>query len=230
MKKHTLTGTKRTEVGRKVKKIRKSGLIPATIYGKSIKSASISVQHDTFAKLYEETGETGLIELTVGDTMHPVLVHSLQVNPVTREMLHIEFHRVDLKEKVKANIAIISKGEAKAVAEKAGVFLQVLQEVEVEALPTQLPEHIEVDVTPLEKINDQITVADIHVPAGVTILTDKSISVFRIASIIVEKIEEVKPAEAVPGEEGEVPTAEEGEKKPEDTEAKTPGTDAEKSK
>ncbi|KKU81439.1 MAG: 50S ribosomal protein L25, partial [Microgenomates group bacterium GW2011_GWA2_47_8] len=187
MKKYSLTAVVRTLVGRKVKALRKEGKLPATVYGRGVKSASVTLQGDAFAKVYAETGETGLIELHVDPTSQssseasrgtrPVLVHTVQVDPVTNATLHVEFHQVDLKEKVHAKVPVELVGESPAITQKLGVLLTVLNDIEVEALPTELPEHIEVDVTKLVEVDQEVKVSDLAVPPSVTVLTEADLTV-----------------------------------------------------
>ena len=129
MKKHTLTAEKRTTIGRKVKQLRKQGKLPATVYGKKVKSESLVVAADTFGRVYSEAGETGLVELMVGTEVKPVLIHTVQKDPVYGQFLHVEFFQVDLKEKVKTRVPLVFVGEAAAVANKSGVLLTILDEL-----------------------------------------------------------------------------------------------------
>ncbi|MCX6791591.1 MAG: 50S ribosomal protein L25 [Candidatus Gottesmanbacteria bacterium] len=158
MKKYSLTAQPRDIVGRKVKQLRMQGAIPATVYGKNVKSVSVSVGAEAFAKVYKEAGETGLVELLINNgekqtaglpAGRPVLVHTLQRDPVSNHLLHIEFHQVDLKEKVHTKVPLLLTGDAPAVVGKLGVLLTLIDEVEVEALPTDLPEKLTVDVSKL---------------------------------------------------------------------------------
>lgn len=187
MKKHTLAIKKRDLVGRKVKQLRKTGFLPATVYGKNVKSVSVSVSKDQFLPVFGEVGETGLVELSVeGDTkdMRPVLIHSVQRDPVTSDLLHVEFHQVDLKEKVHANVPIEFIGTSAAVTDKIGVLLTVLDEVEVEALPANLPDKITVDVASLSDIGQEIKVGNLSVLAGVTLLTDAGLTVVTVGALV----------------------------------------------
>lgn len=196
MKKHILTAQVRDIVGRKVKNIRSQGQIPATIYGKNVKSVSVAVEAQAFEKVYKEAGETGLVELTVGKDMRPVLVHSLQKHPVDNQLLHVEFHQVDLKEKVHANVPLELAGDAPAVIGKVGVLLTLIDEVEVEALPTDLPEKIDVDVSNLKEVDQEVKVGELKVPPGATLLTDKDQSVVRVGALISKEAEAEAAAEA----------------------------------
>lgn len=230
MKKHLLNAKPRDIVGRKVKNLRKAGFIPATVYGKKIKSVSVSVPAETFSKVYKEAGETGLIDLSLDSEIRPVLVDSVQIDPVTSEALHIEFHQVDLKEKVTAQVPLEITGEPPAVTQKLGVLLSVLDEVEVEALPTDLPEHISVDVSHLEQVNDEIKVSNLDIPKGVTVKTDPALTIVKIGSLITKEAEqqaaeeEAAQAAAKAAEAPEAPAAEEAPTAP----AEQPAAPAEK--
>ena len=197
MKKYSLIAEPRTIVGRKVKQVRALGKIPATVYGKNVKSVSVTVDSDAFTKVYAAAGETGLVELTVGKEMRPVLVHTLQKDPVSNQLLHIEFHQVDLKEKVHAKVPIELMGDAPAVIGKLGVLLTLLDEVDVEALPMDLPEKLTVDVSILKEVNQEVKVGELTIPTGVTILTDKDQSVVRVGALISKEAEAEAAAEAV---------------------------------
>jgi large subunit ribosomal protein L25 len=196
MKKYSLTASPRDIVGRKVKTLRLQGQIPATVYGKNVKSVSVSVAATGFEKIYKEAGETGLVELAVGKDVRPVLVHTLQRDPVSNHLLHIEFHQVDLKEKVHTKVPLLFTGDAPAVAGKVGVLLTLIDEVEVEALPMDLPEKLTVDVSKLAEVNQEVKVGEIKVPSGVTVLTDKDQSVVRVGALISKEAEAEAAAEA----------------------------------
>jgi large subunit ribosomal protein L25 len=207
MKKHTLTAEPRNVFGRKTKLLRKNGQTPATIYGKGMKSESIAIATDVFTKMYAETGESGLIELTVGKMTHPVLVNVVQINPVTRDFLHVEFHKVDLKEKVQAKIPVTFIGSSPAVEDKSGVLLTLLDEIEVEALPTDLPETIEVDVSSLAKVDDEILAGSIKLGSAVTAVTPPESAIVRVAALISHAAQEEAAAEAAAQAEAKIESA-----------------------
>ena len=216
MSSHILQAETRTVLGKQVKTVRANGFTPATVYGKGVEPQTISVSAAEFKKVYHEAGETGLIELTIEGKKHPVLIHTVQVHPITAAILHVEFHEVNLKEKVHAEVPIELIGEPMAVKEKIGVLMPLMDHIEVEALPTELPEKIEVDITNLAAVNDQVIVGELTVPAVVTVLTDPTLIVVKIGAFVVEK--EPEPTVAAEPAEGETaPTEEakaEGEEKP----------------
>lgn len=215
MQKHTLSAEKRDLVGRKVKKIRLLGKIPATIYGKDVPSVSITIDKDQFKKIYAAAGGSGVVELSVdaenqstGRHGRPVLIHHIQVHPVTDELLHVEFYQVNLKEKVHTKVPIELTGEASAVTDKKGVVIQQLNEIEVEALPTDLPEKIEVDVASLSEVGQEIRVKDLKKTDGVEVLTDPESMIVNVGELISKEAEaaavaEETEAEAVATTEGE---------------------------
>ncbi|HSX09274.1 MAG TPA: 50S ribosomal protein L25 [Candidatus Saccharimonadales bacterium] len=208
MKHPQLTGDARTIFGKKLKKIRREGLLPGNVYGKGLNSYPLQIKLSDFQAVYKEAGETGLVDLSFDGKMKPVLIKNLQMDHVTRTPLHVDFYQVNLKEKVKATVAVVLTGEAKAVTDKVGLLIQNLSDVEVEALPDKLPENVELSVEHLAEIGEQVTVGDIKAPADVTILTDAGQTVAKIVEPVVE---EPEPEEAAEGEEGAEGEAAEGE-------------------
>ncbi len=190
MDRHTLTAQKRALVGKKVKRLRQKRLLPANIYGKGIESLAVTVTLAEFSKVYHETGETGLIDLTMENDSRPVLVHEVQLHPVTHDFLHVDFFQVDLRTKVKANVPIEISGTAPAVDQKLGVLLELLDEIVVETLPANIPEKMWVDVSNLQKVGDTVFVKDLRVPHGVVVLTDGEMEVVKIDELISKKTEE----------------------------------------
>lgn len=213
MKHHQLAVEKRSVLGKNVRKLRRDGLLPANIYGKGLPSIAIQVKTADFQEIFKEVGETGLIDITIDGTRHPVLVKNLQLEYPLRTPLHVDFYEVNLKEKVKTMVPLTIVGEPVAVTEKVGLLLQPLSEVEVEALPEELPETIEVNVEHLAAIDDGILVSDLKIPTGVEILTDGTQTVAKIAEPVQEEPEpEPEAAEGEAGPEGAEGAAEGGEK------------------
>jgi len=200
MKRYKLAVEKRKVLGKKVHKLRKEGFLPANIYGKGVKSLSVQIPYKDFEKVYKEAGLTGIIDVSVGDEIRPSLIHNVQQDYYKHILLHADFFQVNLKEKVKTMVKIITVGEPKAVSEKLGLLIQPLSEVEIEALPTDLPDKIGVNVEPLAILDAQITVGEIKVPTGVTILTDASQVVAKIGSLISKEAAEQAAAEQAAAE------------------------------
>jgi large subunit ribosomal protein L25 len=200
MKRFKLAVEKRKVVGKKVKKLRKEGFLPANIYGKGVKSQALQVPYKEFEKVYKEAGETGIVDVEVGGDVRPSLIHNVQQDYYNHTLLHADFFQVNLKEKVTTMVKVVTVGIPKAVSEKLGLLLQPLSEVEVEALPTDLPDKIEVNVEPLAEVNAQITVAEIKAPLGVTILTDENQVVAKIGELISKEAAAQAAAEAAAAE------------------------------
>jgi large subunit ribosomal protein L25 len=196
------------------------------MFGKGIKSQALQLPLKDFESVYKKVHETGLVDLAIGSETHPILIQNVQIHPITHIPIHADFFKVNLKEKVRASIPIVALGEPKAVVDKIGVLLQPLSEVEVEALPTDLPENLEVDVEGLSQIDDHLTIADLKAPSGVEILAEPGEMIFRIDELVSEEAEELAAeeeaeaqaaAEAAEGEgEGEKKEEAEGEEKKEE--------------
>lgn len=200
MKRYNLKVEKRTVLGKQVKALRRTGILPCNIYGKDLESTAVQVPEKDFLVVFKEAGETGLVDIELGDKKTPVLIHNMQKN-FRGKILHADFFQVNLKEKVKTMVPLEVVGEPAAVLEKIGILMNIISEVEVEALPAELPEKIEVNVEHLANINDQITVADLKVPEGVTVLTDGEQVVAKIAELISKEAQEQAAEEAAAAEE-----------------------------
>ena len=190
MQKHTLSVEKRTVFGKKLKALRRQGILPGNIYGKGIESTAVQLPTKEFKAIYDEVGASGVVYISLDGKEHPVLIHALAYDYVHNIPLHADFFQVNLKEKVRTMVSLEVVGEAEAVANKLGMLMQPVSEVEVEALPTDLPEHLEVDVTKLAEVGSHVTVADIKKPANVDILTDAEQVVASIAELVSEEAEE----------------------------------------
>lgn len=221
MKHAVLKADARQVVGKKVKKLRRDGLLPANVYGKGLSSLAIQVNLKEFQTVFKEVGETGLIDLQVNNDTRPVLVKNLQLQYPSHMPLHADFYQVNLKEKVKAMVPLEVTGEPKAVTDRIGILLQQVSEIEVEALPNELPENITVDVTNLAAIGDQITVEQLQIPPGIAVMTDPGQIIVKIDEPVQEEPEEPAPEEAAEGTEGEAAAegeeSEAGEKETEET-------------
>src|SRR5258708_3687083 len=201
MKRHVITVQKREVLGKKLKQLRREGILPGNVYGKDLQSLGVQLPIDEFQKIFKLTGSTGLVDLQVdGDKVRQVLIHNVAFDYRAQKPLHADFYQVNLKEKVTTMVPLEIVGEAPAVTEKLGQLLHTLSEVEVEALPTDLPENIQVDVTHLAALDDQITVADLKKPTGVEIKNDANQVIAKIAELVVEE-----PKEEAVAAEGEAP-------------------------
>ncbi len=228
MKRIKLVVEKRKVLGKKVKKLRKDGILPANIYGKDVKSLAVQVSVKEFDKVYKEAGVTGLVDVEIDSEVRPSLIHNVQLDYMTQLPVHADFYQVNLKEKVKTMAPIVLTGEAKAVTDKVGIILQPLAEIEVEALPTDLPENIEVNIEHLAAIDEQIAVSDLKIPQGVIVLTDPSQVVVKVGELISKQAQEQAAAEAAAAEAAKAETAAEGVTPTGGAEGAKPATEVEK--
>ncbi len=174
MNKYVLKAEKREIIGSKVRKMRKVGLIPATVFGKTVDSASIQISSVEFNRVYKQAGETSLIWISVdGEAKErPTLVKDLSNNPMTGKIVHIDFHQVNLKEKVTANVPVEIIGESDLIKSGAAVLDIHMDEVEVEALPTDIPEKLVFDISSLKEVGEHLLLSSAVLPSGVTLITD----------------------------------------------------------
>src|SRR4030042_2867519 len=210
MEKIELKAQKRKEFGRKVSKLRREGIIPANIYGSGFKSESIQVNYKDFAAVYKRAGETSVVEVALdGEKKElPVLIHNIQTDPVSDLPIHVDFLKIDLTKKVTADVPLELTGEAPAEKQGIGTLVQYLDEIEVEALPGDLPEKITVDVSGLTEVDQSIMVKDLSYDKTKVDIKENPEEV--VAKIEVQKVEVVEAPPAAPvGEvpvEGEIPT------------------------
>ena len=209
----TLKAQKRTITGRKVKNLRKQGILPANLFGNNITSQAIQIDTKDYLKVFSQAGETSLIDLEItGAKPVPVLISDYHIDPVTSAILHVDFHQVDLTQKVTANVPIDLIGESPAVKEQGGVLNSPLSEIEIEALPTDLLERIQVDISSLKNIGDMITVSQLTVDTSkVKLNAEPDAPVVMIQEPKVEEepepVAETPETEVAPGQEGETQPA-----------------------
>lgn len=159
-----LQAKERKIFGRKVKQLRKQGKIPANIFGPKTKSKAVTLDGSKFIEIFKQVGETGIIDLSVeGEkSPRPILISNLHLDPVTDSILHADLHQVDLKTKTTAEVQVETIGESPAV-KTGGILVLLKNEIEVEALPEDLPDKIELDVSSLNNIGDSLLSKDINI-------------------------------------------------------------------
>lgn len=185
---------KKRDLNIKLDELRKSGEIPAVFYGLGKETTSVSIPIIEFKKIWREAGESSAVKISLGETNIDVLIHEVQVDPVTSEPIHADFLAIDMKKKIQVNVPLEFVGISGAVKNGLGNLVKVLHEVEVEALPSDLPHNLTVDISPLETLENQIFVADIKLPSGVSVITDGTEVVASIIAQVEEK-EEVVPVD-----------------------------------
>jgi len=214
----TLTAEERTIFGKRVKRLRREGKIPAVIYGTLVdEPLSVTIEERELFRTYIDYGNISLVDVHLNGDTHTVYIRTVQQDPVTRAPLHAELFAPNLLVSMSASIPIILIGESPNLD---GAVTQLREYVEAQGLPTDLPGAIEVDVTGLEEIDDTVWVGDLTMPEGVELLTDEEEPIVRLMEVRIEVEPEDEEAEALEGEEAEA--AEEGE----ETEAAAEGEDA----
>ena len=224
----------RKELGKKVKSLREKGVLPAVLYGHKIKNLNLELDLKEFEKIYKEAGESSLIKLEVKNqkskTELPkeakvkkrtessltvdeflVLIHDIQFDHLTQKLIHIDFYQPELKEEVEVTVPLIFEGEAAAVKDLGGTLVKNISEVEVKALPQNLPHEIKVDIGNLKTFEDNILIKDLIVLKEVKILKGPEEIVAAVArpekveeeleKPVEEKVEEVEKVEKKPKEE-----------------------------
>ncbi len=168
-----LKASDRDVVGKKVKNLRKKGIIPAVLYGQGEGSKNISVKYLEFRNVYAEAGENAIIELEIDGKIVPTLIYDTQLEHMSGNFSHVDFLQVNMNEDVEADIPLEFIGESAAVKANGGILIKNLDEVSVKCLPSELPSKFEIDISVLATFEDQIKIGDIKVSAGVEILDDK---------------------------------------------------------
>lgn len=179
---YVLNAEPRSITGKKVKKLRAEGRVPAVVYGTSKQPLLITVARGELEKVYHRAGASSVVEVKLPDTTENVLIHEIAHHPVTGLFLHADFYQVRMDEKTKAMVPLVFENTetAPAIRELDGVLITNLNEVEVEALPRDLPHELVVDGSKLATFEDVVLVSDIPVPAGATIITDPETNILTV--------------------------------------------------
>lgn len=162
----------RTILGKKVSGLRKTGFIPAILYGHGKKPTAVTVVAKEFDKIFKQAGETTLLSLVVDGKKHNVFVHDLEKDSLSGRIIHIDFFEVKMDERIKVKVPFVFIGESQAVKADNGVLVRAMQEVEIEALPQDLPKEIAVDISFLKTFEDKIRVEDLALGNNIKILTN----------------------------------------------------------
>ena len=200
---------KRTIIRKRVKGLRKEGLVPAVLYGPKTEPIPIQCDGRELQRVLARAGGTNLISVRIGDAGKPkmALAREAQRDPITNELYHVDFYQVVMTEKVSAEVNIVFTGESPIVQQADAMLLQGTNSVEVECLPGDLIHSIEVDLSTLLEIDDAIYVKDLQVPENIAILNDGDEMVVKVQRLrVVEEEEEVEEVVEVAPEEVEVIT------------------------
>lgn len=221
----SLAASSRSEIGKQLRQLRSAGSLPAVMYGHKKETQSITVNEREFRKLYAEVGGSTLVNLKVDDEKAvKVLIHEVQQTAIRNDVLHVDFYQVNLKEKLRTSVPLEFVGVSDAVESLDGTFIATKDEVEIECLPDNLIQRIEVDISVLKTFEDAIHVSDLVVPENILIIDEADEMVASVTEPIsqeeLDALEE-KPEEVITTEfgteEGKVTgQADEDGKEPED--------------
>ena len=217
----SITLSARQVVGKKVKTLRREGVVPVHYYGSGIESQSLQAAGANLRRVVTEAGANIPVEVVVEGSAESDIcfVREVQWHPVNGTLLHVDFMHVDVTERVTAEVPVVLTGQSEAVRELGGVIIQPFQTLPVDALPLNMPESIIVDVTPLEMFGDAVRVGDLEVEEGIEILRDDDDLLVTVQEPRIEE-EPVAEEEELEGEE-----LAEGEEAPEGEEAEAQESD-----
>ena len=186
---------KKRESGIKAETLKKSGEMPAVFYGAGKETTPITISKIEFKKIWRDAGESSAVKIEVPEGNIDVLIHEVQVDPITDEPIHADFLAIDMKKKIKVKVPLVFEGISLAVKSGIGNLVKVLHELEIEALPGDLPHDIKVDISKLSTLEDNIVVSEVKMPEGVTAVTPSTDVVASVVAQVEEKEEEAAPVD-----------------------------------
>lgn len=204
----------RQVTGKKVKALRRQGIVPAHLYGRDTESLPLQASTPQVISILRTAGRNAIIELRINGERkpRPVVLRGVQRDPVTDELVHVDFFQISLTEKLTADVPLVMVGEAPAVTIYGGVLLQGFDHLSIEALPADIPQHIEVDVSVLDELDAALFVRDLDIPADLKVLSDPDQVVAKVSPPrLAAEAEEEEAAPEVEGEKGEEAAEPEGE-------------------
>ncbi len=181
------------EVGQNLETLRKSGFLPAVFYGFKRETTPVAVLDKDFRKIWKEAGESSTFVLETENGPIDVLIHEVQFDPVRDIPLHADFLAIDMNKAAQISVPLEFTGVSGAVKGGLGVLVKVMHEIEIEALPKDMPNHITVDISKLETLDDQVLVKDLAMPKGVTALAKEDEVVAAVSAQKEEKEEDAGP-------------------------------------
>lgn len=190
----TTIDAKVREAKAKLADVRKAGDMPAVFYGAGKESTSISVPLMAFEKAYKEAGESSAITLKMGGEVLNVLIHDVQYDPVKNFPTHADFLVIDMNKPIEVTVPLEFTGISNAVKSGLGILMKVMYEIQVKGLPKDLPHQIEVDLSPLETLENQIHIRDIILPKGIETLAHAD-EVVALVAAAKEEVEETAPVD-----------------------------------
>ena len=204
MEKIILKAEKRNVLGKKVQSLRNNGLIPVVLYGKDFKTQSLSVNKSDLEKVLTKAGTSTIVDLEIeGGENHKILLHEPQRDAVHSDILHVDFYKVNMKVKIHTEIPLEFVGVSAAVEDLEGNLITNKDALEVECLPDDLVNHIEVDISVLKTFEDLIKVEDLKIPAGIEVQDESEEIIAQVTPPRSEEELEAMEAETAADEEKE---------------------------
>jgi len=214
----SLSAKIRKETGKKVKNLRSKGILPAVLYGPKTETLSLETDGKEFEKVLQAAGESSLISLEVDKKKFLVLIHAIEIEALSKKPIHVDFYQPRLDEEITAAVPLVFEGESLAVKESGGTLIKNIHEIEVKALPQNLPHEIRVNIEKLRTFEDNILIKDLVVPKEVKILkgpeeivalvSQKQKVEEELKKPVEEKVEEVERVEEKKKEKEEAPVEE----------------------
>lgn len=183
--------TERVKLGRAAQKLRKEGMVLAELYGHGIDNVHLSIKRNDFASVYKKAGESSIINLVLGTERRPVLIQSVELDPITNVFSHVDFYQVRMDETIRTEVPLVFVGESPAVKSSGGILVRTLQTLPIESLPKDLPHEINIDISRLTELDSALYVRDIALPKGVKAMISTETA---IVSVVAPKAEEETPA------------------------------------
>lgn len=209
----TLQAVPRNVLGKKTRFLRRQGITPTHLFGHNLDSLALQCDTTQLQHIIAQAGKTRLINLKIENDKQPrsVFVREIQKNEVTRQLLHVDFYQVKKGEKIAVDVPIILVGEAPAMKGKGRMLIHGITSLSIECLPGSVPPQIEVDLSPLEELDQAIHVKDITFSPDITVNADPEQLLVKVSEAIVKEVEEVVPeveAEVEAEAEAEAPSEE----------------------
>lgn len=167
-----LNAQKREIIGSGLNNLRKSGYVPAVLYGKNQESIPLQITIKDFKKAFDSAGESTLVYVNVDGQSYPTIIHDVSKDVTDDSILHIDFYKVRLDEKIKAKVTVNFQGESSAVKDLGGIFVRNINELEIEAFPQDLPHEIVVDISSLKSMGDRILIKDLKLDSKLKVIAE----------------------------------------------------------
>jgi large subunit ribosomal protein L25 len=199
-----LSAEKRTVLGKQIKQLRRQGWTPGVMYGHGYESVPLKFEMRELQRLLSETGGSQLVGIKIKGQSQPemALVRDVQRDPIRQTILHVDFYRVQMTERLTTEIPLELIGESPVAERNEGILLQGISSIEVECLPGDLVDAIEVDLSDLVELDQALYVHDLAIPSGIDVLTDADEMIVRVTPLaeeetFEEELEEIEMPEAV---------------------------------